>query len=302
MARILGGSTPFGELRGKLGSMIFSRNSATAYVKGYAKPVNPKTTAQLNARANFTQARGGYSLLNAVQKADWDTYAKNYYVSRKQGAVTGTHTGYNAYTALRNNIAQLMNLPVATIPSIDGESATITPIPVALPTDAPLGALSPTLSGGEYTYNGILNTNVLLSPAGQMTITTQIDTTPVTTGPPLPPPLPQPGPTPSANPEISDGNRVEVCYLLYLSEPFQRVGDFINKKEVILGGATEFGQFSTSQPVMTDEIELNLIIPALRMGSYKTGYSKGKRLLITCYMMNRYGQQARIGEEIVIIA
>lgn len=97
MAVILG--NPFGEIRGKLGGSIFSRNGSMAYIKQYAVPVNPNTIAQQSAREGLTIASKSYSSLGASVRAYWNEYAQNKYVPRL-GSHSNKYSGYQAYVAL----------------------------------------------------------------------------------------------------------------------------------------------------------------------------------------------------------
>lgn len=99
MARIVGGSI-LGEIRGKLGGMVFAANRAGQYIRSYRVPVNPRTLAQSRARARFGAASGTYHSLTALLKANWQNFASSVF-SPKIGINTGQFSGFNAYTSLR---------------------------------------------------------------------------------------------------------------------------------------------------------------------------------------------------------
>lgn len=111
MARILGGGT-FGELRGKLGSLIFSRNASSAYVRAYVKPVNANTVAQSEARSVFSITSAMWHSLSEGEKQMWNTYAttKNF------------SSGMNAYFSLQNNVRNNARLEMAgSLGILDGD-------------------------------------------------------------------------------------------------------------------------------------------------------------------------------------
>lgn len=112
MARILGGGM-FGEMRGKLGSMVFARNRGGAYSRAYAKPVDPRTIAQLAARNNFGSASSNYHSLTPTLKALWQNFANN--VFNPKTGTPGVPSGFNAFVSLLNvvnNIKLLTNVEV----------------------------------------------------------------------------------------------------------------------------------------------------------------------------------------------
>jgi hypothetical protein len=90
-----------GELSGKLGGQVFSRNRAGAYIRQYVIPVNPNTIAQQNARSRFSSAAGGYHTLSDTQKAHWQEYANSIF-SPLDEPNTGQFSGFNAWTSLNN--------------------------------------------------------------------------------------------------------------------------------------------------------------------------------------------------------
>lgn len=97
MARILGGGA-FGEMRGKLGSMVFARNKGGAYARQYAKPVDPRTVAQLTARSKFGGASSIYHSLSDMDKVAWNNFASSVF-NAKTGKV-GVASGFNAFVSL----------------------------------------------------------------------------------------------------------------------------------------------------------------------------------------------------------
>lgn len=90
-----------GELSGKLGGQVFSRNRSGAYIRQYVIPVNPNTPAQQNARSRFSSAAGGYHTLSDTQKAHWQEYANSIF-SPLDEPNNGQFTGFNAWTSLNN--------------------------------------------------------------------------------------------------------------------------------------------------------------------------------------------------------
>lgn len=130
MARILGGGT-FGEMRGKLGSSVFSRNRSGAIIRQYIIPIDVRSTAQLNARASFGSASSSWHSLTSEKKTLWQDFADLGYVP-KNGTNSGQYSGFQAHTSLANVVANASRLPPTT-PTIY-LNGSVTPITVeALP-------------------------------------------------------------------------------------------------------------------------------------------------------------------------
>jgi hypothetical protein len=75
MARISPG-TGIADARNAQGTIVFSRNRGGLYTRARIKPINPKTTTQVYARANFTTvSKAWYTQLTDTQRLAWITFA-----------------------------------------------------------------------------------------------------------------------------------------------------------------------------------------------------------------------------------
>lgn len=74
MAHISTGSI-VADIRGKVGSEIYSRNRGGSYVKGAVSPTQPNTTLQTDARAVMAQAVNDWQSLSDQERALWDAFA-----------------------------------------------------------------------------------------------------------------------------------------------------------------------------------------------------------------------------------
>jgi len=102
--------TPFlGELSGKLGGNVFARNKGGSYVRGWVKPTNPRTAAQMAVRSSFSSAATAWSSLSEGLKSAWNNYAITYFKPRviKAGS---TYSGFQAFVSLRNAALQAQRL------------------------------------------------------------------------------------------------------------------------------------------------------------------------------------------------
>lgn len=98
MARFLG---ILGDLSGKLGGSVFSRNKAGAYARSWVKPTNANTEAQVRARASFAASISAWHALTDLEKAQWNDFAATRFKPKETTAGVA-YSGVNAFTSLRN--------------------------------------------------------------------------------------------------------------------------------------------------------------------------------------------------------
>lgn len=74
MARVTYGNI-VAEARGKLGGVVFSRNTGGAYVRQKVSPVQPRTPAQLNQRSRLTSVSKVWETLTQSQRDAWKSFS-----------------------------------------------------------------------------------------------------------------------------------------------------------------------------------------------------------------------------------
>jgi len=85
------------EARGKLGSVVYSRNRYSAYARNKTIPHNAKTPPQVTVRANFsTVAKTWSGTLTAPQRTAWNEYADLIHASNVLGQ-RKHYTGFAAF-------------------------------------------------------------------------------------------------------------------------------------------------------------------------------------------------------------
>jgi len=84
-----------GEISGKLGGKVYSRNRWGPYVRELAVPVNPRTSFQTTARGNLADIAGTWRQLTPAQRLAWQAIAGTIVRTGRLGEVLQ----YNAYTA-----------------------------------------------------------------------------------------------------------------------------------------------------------------------------------------------------------
>lgn len=142
MARILG--FQYGEMRGKLGGNVFSRNKAGAYVRAKVTPVNPQTVRQQTARYRFGNMSILYQSLSNMAKDCWQTFASTHFNPLK-GNNTGIYTGGNAFVALRQSAAQGNDYSNINEITSDGTATTLTQLNYNATTEPPSAPTSATI-------------------------------------------------------------------------------------------------------------------------------------------------------------
>lgn len=280
MARIIGGSM-IGELSGKLGGNVFARNKSGAYIRQYVIPVDPKTLAQINARANFGAASSSYHSMTSAQKAQWQNFAQNLYLP-KNGVNTGQYSGFNAFVSLANTAtnAALLNQGFATY------ERNLTPIVPTSEEGFQLTTTAPSLtiqaniassSGAPLTYSF---EGFSLNTSGTGNALFVLDGASMT------------GPY-DINPLLQDANGNRIGFIFYASNPVQQQGMFIANPEKIALFSAPSPEFTTLSATGVTSIGVNNQV--IDINNYQSWYSIGDWVRITAYAVTPNGQQIRIG-------
>lgn len=103
MAIIKMGQVGIAEARGKIAGMVFSRNTAGAYIRQKVSPVQPRTVQQLAVRSTFSTISQSWRGLTALQRAVWIENAPNVQYTNRFGDNMPL-TGFGLFTRLNNNL------------------------------------------------------------------------------------------------------------------------------------------------------------------------------------------------------
>ena len=104
---------------GSVGAVTSSRNRSGQYRRQRSNPTQPRTAAQINARARLTTASAAWRGLTDAQRASWNGFAHSFSVVNSLGS-TIQLTGHQVF------------VKVQTVLSLLGTTATL--VPPALPT------------------------------------------------------------------------------------------------------------------------------------------------------------------------
>lgn len=132
-------------ISGKVSGSIFARNAAGAYVRNWAKPINPGTPRQTDVRSFFAAASAAFSILVLAEVAAWDAYAAALTRVNRQGdsyTPTGRQTYIECYSNMTaigetpldvpsafSNVPGIISLGVVTAEEDSGEIGTLTMAP-----------------------------------------------------------------------------------------------------------------------------------------------------------------------------
>lgn len=135
--------------RGKIGGHVASKNRAGAYFRTKVTPVNPQSSAQLNARNRFTNFSQGWSGLTDEQRSAWNAAVVHFARTDIFGDLKNP-TGFNLYQRLNNNLAIIGKpalpsppLPVAVQPVVATNlTAVASPASLSLSFDPEISVVS----------------------------------------------------------------------------------------------------------------------------------------------------------------
>lgn len=216
-----------GEARGRLGSVVFSRNSAGAYVRVFVQPVNHRSTKQVNHRQAFGMASALWSTLSNAEKVEWHNYAKDPVRFAPVYAMNmGGINGLNAYIAhqiecyhgntLQGNVTAINSVPVGL--SHKPTTLVVPTVPPALPVDGtifgrPINFTCAITAGTNYTIT------TTITPIGG--VSNPISVPPATT--------------------LKDGHGNDITFAVYISTTKKNHPNYTKKmvKKIVSTGRIE---------------------------------------------------------------
>lgn len=127
-------------LSGKLAGTVYARNKAGYYVRNWTKPLDPRTTAQIDNRTQFSNAASAWHSMSEAEKAAWNVYGMAFFIP-KGGATPSPVSGFNAFTSTYYT-AQVMQLRARTNTITFPAGVTATFLNYVPTTTAPTAAIS----------------------------------------------------------------------------------------------------------------------------------------------------------------
>lgn len=99
---------------GSVGAVTSSRNRSGQYRRARANPTQPRTPAQVNARARLTTCSANWRGLTAAQRAAWNAFANSFSVVNSIGStinLTGAQCFVKVNTVNLQNGTAIVNVP-----------------------------------------------------------------------------------------------------------------------------------------------------------------------------------------------
>lgn len=263
-------------LSGKLEGQIYSRNKGGYYVKGWSKPLDPATSAQLSNRSRLSSAASSWHSLTDIQKAAWNAFGASIYVPK--GAYTqSVVSGFNAFTALRNAVL-FANARSRTNTITTPSGATLTTVPFGFLSTPPAKPLSGMIKDNASLPLALnLTAGSLVASTGAITADLTFDR------------------TISAAPLFTDSvSSTPVGVVIEASNPLTQGMMFVSNPGLrvlnVLKPPTLAGTW-TSATKMT----LSAAAADINIASFKTWYTVGQTVQLQAYLLSVDGQYKSIG-------
>jgi hypothetical protein len=116
LAAIFTVSPIMGEMRGKAGSDVFSKNHFGGFIRKRVKGTNPRTVKQINVRAFMTDISKAWKTLDDTDRIAWNNYASGRQLKNRLGSNI-TLTGESTYIKLNRNLQTVGATLIDTPPS-----------------------------------------------------------------------------------------------------------------------------------------------------------------------------------------
>jgi len=114
-----------GQLSGRVGGIVFSRNRGGDYVRNGPSPTNPKTAYQVAVRNALALASTRWNDMSADARASWKGWAQNNPVQNRIGETIRLQ-GNAAFVELNSRLAYLGTAVVDTPPAVSAPAPLLT--------------------------------------------------------------------------------------------------------------------------------------------------------------------------------
>lgn len=282
MARVTG--WVFGELKGKFGGLVASRNKYGAYIRALVTPVDPATVAQLAARSAFGNSSAQYHSLTPGQKAAWTGFGATAY--QPAHPKSDAYSGFNAFVGMRNSVTnalRLLTIPVMT--TVVGSTALTESFTSFTPTQTPpSGPLIGDIVGDDGNYTQSLG-------AVTFNATTKAFTAQILNDAPAGQNI--------TNMEDSNGNPYGIGF--YMSRAFTQEGMFVENPEETCLGVVPSAEFTG----MSDDVSggYNVAFTSSIDPNDKQNYPVfGQVVQITARLISSYGAYLPLGSSQATVA
>jgi hypothetical protein len=276
-------SNLLGQLSGRVGSLIFSKNGSGQYVKGYVVGTDAKSLAQISSRNRFSVMASHWRLLSQAQKNSWKVYARTLFVS-KHPKPSAVYSGYESFVSLNTILATcnssnydgLLIDPPCTVlydafPSVNYTAPSFS---FSSQIQSYFGeSISLILNTASYdTSSRVVTFNLLMCPA--------VQADPVVFKTPL--------------------SNLSLGFACYFSMPFSGGRTTVNSKEAYLIG-TVLPPTITSGWVTSNSLTFSWIIPSDYFSKCKYAFLPSHHIFFTVYAVGLTGESKMIGRLLVTL-
>lgn len=287
-----------GELSGKMGGIVFSRNKAGAYMRQYVVPTDPATLAQLNSRALFGSSASNWHNLTNAEKMAWSSFSTNVF-NPKNPSPGVAYSGFNAFVSLQNTILNANNKILDPVLAGDfvissdggayayGDSELYSMGTMPPQTTNPDGRFGDGL-GGVFD----LSINSVALASSSMNITVTSFATMGTTNAPFVDPVGSPVNWPAS---MIDGLGQKVGLAVYVSNAVSQAQDFITNPYLICAGYLAHPKVGAG--VGSNGYEWTMIFKSkvLKTAQYQAVPAPGEIRRISLFQVSRDGRHKLIG-------
>lgn len=263
-------------LSGKLDGVIYSRNKAGYYVKGFSNPLNPRSTAQTSARSLFGNAASNWHSMTDLQKIAWASFGENFYKAKDDDNVSpvsginayiGTYYSANFYQSVKRSAS--ITYPAAVTASFGSFSASL-----AAPSNRPAGVIKDSAGSPLPLY---LSGGSLVASSGAVTAEFSFPS------------------TQSAAPSFIDPTTSEnVGFVLQISVPVLQASHFIasphRQTVAVIGPPTITAGWSSA-----NKITFACSSADLPLTKFKSWPTAGQIVELAAYLVTTGGQTAQLG-------
>jgi|WetSurMetagenome_2_1015567.scaffolds.fasta_scaffold09739_8 hypothetical protein len=267
----------FGDMKGKLGGMVFSRNNAGKTIRAYVVPTDAKSQQQISVRSGFATAVSKWNSLTAAFRTNWNSFAATIF-KPKRGSKATAYSGYQAFASLNLLLKSLTDHDYTAHFSPTTITATLYELADAI-AEPPVVQFNATIQTSAADPLSLAFSNAAFTPStGLFSFTLGLN------------PAPQASAPIFKNP-ITDE---PVGFALYASTVISPGSSRAPNLEAYLLGIvnpidTITGWSSASEFTMT------WTVPSDYLNALKAGFATGQDIFVTAYAISGNGQAAKIG-------
>ena len=97
----------FGDISGKVGGIVFTRNLNGKYIREYVKGIDAKSIQQIANRSRWSSIVANWKSVSRADKLLWKNYAVNIF-NPKHGKKMVNYSGYAAYVSVNCSVGSLL--------------------------------------------------------------------------------------------------------------------------------------------------------------------------------------------------